>query len=181
MSTRARTAPKATTRGDIRPGDLLDFWNNITVGEEFGDDCWEWQGLRNRAGYGVWGVGRRCFGTGHAHRCSYTLFVGVVPDGLHLDHLCRNPACVRPDHLEPVTPAENMRRKPSYTDPVLGPPIPRHITAAIKRAERTHFDKCGHPYTPENLYEHGENGKYRFCRTCKLARNRARRAQASTA
>jgi hypothetical protein len=45
-----------------------------------------------------------------AHRFAYLEFVGPIPDGLVLDHLCRNKKCVNPDHLEPVTNAENLRR-----------------------------------------------------------------------
>lgn len=73
--------------------------------------CWIWTGARNRGGYGVVGVGRRSEGTKLAHRLSYEIHVGLIPDGLHLDHLCVTPACVNPEHLEPVTQQENNRRE----------------------------------------------------------------------
>ena len=69
--------------------------------------CWLWTGYIPPSGYGL-----VCFKgkVRNAHRVAYTLVKGAVPRGLDLDHLCRTKACVNPDHLEPVTHAENMRR-----------------------------------------------------------------------
>lgn len=69
--------------------------------------CWVWQGQKNAAGYGrmKW-AGRRW----SVHRFLYEVTVGPIPEGMEVDHLCRNPACCNPAHLEPVTGAENKRR-----------------------------------------------------------------------
>lgn len=70
--------------------------------------CWEWQGSCNAKGYGwFWADGKNH----RAHRWAYEHYVGPVPEGLQLDHLCRNTKCVRPSHLEPVTGAVNEQRK----------------------------------------------------------------------
>lgn len=95
--------------------------------------CWEWTGqLRN--GYG------RIKVDGHsiqAHIFSYETFLGSIPEGLELDHLCRNRACVNPLHLEPVTRSINVRRG-------IGP-----LIAALKQKAKTHCPQ-GHPYSLEN-------------------------------
>jgi hypothetical protein len=73
--------------------------------------CWLWKGavdhLDRTHPYGVWRVGTK---TVQAHRAMYERVRGPIPDGLHLDHLCRNTLCVNPDHLEPVNQSENLRR-----------------------------------------------------------------------
>lgn len=110
--------------------------------------CWNWTGKLVR-GYG-WLSGT------YAHRASYELFVGPIPDGLQIDHLCVNRRCVNPRHLEPVTGAENMRRV----------------------AERRTHCKHGHEFTPENTYDRPASG--RQCRACNAAAVRryvARRAE----
>lgn len=83
------------------------FWAKV----DKSGDCWIWTGYLTPRGYGTY-----TFGSGpnamwaSTHRLAYELLVGPIPDGLELDHLCRNPPCCNPAHLEPVTGAENMRR-----------------------------------------------------------------------
>lgn len=70
-------------------------------------ECWIWTGAKNKRGYGnMWYRGGRMV----VHRMSYSAFVGTIPDGLTLDHLCKVPSCVNPSHLEPVTYQENILR-----------------------------------------------------------------------
>lgn len=77
-----------------------------------GDGCWEWQGRYTNAGYGMAMTRRRISDAMGmtAPRLAWLLLVGPIPSGLQIDHLCLNPGCVRPDHLEVVTPLENVRR-----------------------------------------------------------------------
>jgi len=77
------------------------------------DGCWVWNAARTGSGYGNLYVGRGADGRkkyAPAHRVAYELLVGPIPAGLSLDHLCRNRSCINPQHLEPVTVAENNRR-----------------------------------------------------------------------
>lgn len=82
------------------------------VSPEPNSGCWLWTGAENGAGYGQmytgWDGERRS--RGYAHRLAYEAFRGPIPEGMELDHLCQNPGCVNPAHLQPVTQAENMRR-----------------------------------------------------------------------
>lgn len=110
--------------------------------------CWEWQGARQDRGYGVLTVLGYQIRT---HRYFYESLVGPVPDGLELDHLCRNPPCVNPEHLEPVTHAENMRR---YSE--------SHVNS-FPSLENSHCPH-GHAMTEENTYVKPNGGA--SCREC---------------
>lgn len=79
------------------------FWAKVNKTET----CWLWAGARNPAGYGHF---RRSGTTYNAHRFAYELLVGPVEKGLQIDHLCRVRNCVRPSHMEAVTPLINTRR-----------------------------------------------------------------------
>lgn len=113
--------------------------------------CWEWTGARLPAGYGRFWTGERM---DLAHRFSYETFVGPIPAGLVLDHLCRNKGCVRPDHLEAVTQRENLRRG----DVAFGD---RHHNGRRTECRR------GHLFTNENTRH--ANGR-RVCRACERDR-----------
>lgn len=129
-----------------------------SVGQRFAalvaksDGCWLWQGGADLRGYGTfWRDGKN-----HpAHRVSYELYVGAIPDDMHLDHLCRTPRCVRPDHLEPVTPRENLMRGST--------------TQAAINAAKTHCIH-DHPLAGGNLHI-DKDGKRR-CNACRRERVR---------
>ena len=124
------------------------------------DACWEWRGARNPSGHGRIGVGGKK--QKPTHRVVYELLIGPIPDGAHLDHLCENPPCVNPNHLEPVGLWENLSRSAK--------------TPAVINAAKTHC-KRGHEFTPENTYryiQHGRSGESRACKTCMRERAAAK-------
>ncbi len=124
------------------------FWAKV----EKTDGCWLWTAARQPSGYGRFGVslGRTVF----AHRLAYEMAHGAIPDGLELDHLCRNRGCVRPDHLEPVTHRENLLR---------GDGIPG------RRARQTHCIH-GHPFDAANTAIRRGCRECRACNTERVSR-----------
>lgn len=134
--------------------DFPRFWSKVGIGAP--DECWPWQGAKSNTGYGQFSLGGK---TVLAHRTAYELFVGPIPDGLTLDHLCRNRICANTKHLEPVSMAENWARGES--------------TSAINK-RRTECQR-GHAFDEENTYTR-PNGR-RTCIPCRRMKERERRAR----
>lgn len=148
--------------GDVNRGKIvvapLDRFMAFVRKQDNG--CWEWTGSKDRGGYGRFSYERKPV---LAHRWIHEKINGPVPDGLQLDHLCRNRSCVNPNHLEVVTQRENMMRGD-------GP--------SAKHARKTHCT-YGHEFTEENTYRH--KGNRRMCRTCMNRRHRERSARTRAA
>lgn len=121
------------------------FWAKV----DQSNGCWLWKASLDRKGYGQFRLNGKMR---RAHSISYELTVGEVPDGLVLDHLCRNPKCVRPDHLKPKTQRENVLCGTSF--------------ASINYA-KTHCIH-GHEFTKANTYIRPYGA--RDCRACILTR-----------
>jgi hypothetical protein len=126
------------------------FWSFV----DKTDGCWLWTGHTAR-GYGFFSQDWKRTA---AHRVSYEWTVGPIPNGMQLDHLCRNPRCVRPDHLEPVTGRENLMRGTSFVS----------VNAA-----KTHCAQ-GHELSEANT-RHWKG--HRICRTCARAAQARYRAR----
>jgi len=127
-----------------------DILERFMAKVEVTDECWIWLAWANNKGYGVFNIGDGI--RQYAHRWAYEAVVEPIPDGLEIDHLCRNRICVNPDHLEPVTHLENIQRAT--------------LTAECLR---------GHPRTPENTWISPTSGR-RDCRACNRERHRRHRS-----
>lgn len=112
--------------------------------------CWSWKGRPNRFRYRHFSINGK---SKYIHRISYELYVGKIPKGLVIDHLCRNPECSNPKHLEAVTQATN---------------IIRGIGTPALNSKKTHCPK-GHEYTKENTYSIG-NGVRKFTKEKRIQR-----------
>ena len=119
------------------------FWSKV----DKTDSCWLWQAWHNQQSYGMFRL--RTNKSVLAHRLSYEMAKGAIPDGLVIDHLCGVPACVNPNHLGAVTQKENIRRGKNYN---------RSKTIC----------KWGHALSGVNLYMR-KDGK-RACKACKNKR-----------
>jgi hypothetical protein len=119
--------------------------------------CWEWHSTLNGNGYGRYWSGGAQGAWLMAHRFAYEALVGPIPDGLDIDHLCRNRICVNPAHMEPVTRRENTRRGENH--------VARYMES----------DHCahGHLLAGDNVMRRSDGS--RRCRECKRAWDRANR------
>lgn len=115
------------------------FWRRV----EKSDGCWRWAGGRGGKA-SIYGIFTYAGVHTSAHRVAYELLIRPIPTGLVLDHLCGDTLCVNPEHVEPVTAAENRRRQ---------------------AARVTHCRRAGHPLSGENLYIDGKG--QRGCRACR--------------
>lgn len=128
-------------------------------------ECWVWTGHRvgrSDQHYGSIKVNGR---QRRVHRVAYELLVGPIPDGMELDHLCRNHRCVNPAHLQPVSRREN---------------IMRGVGVGAVHAKKTHCP-AGHGYTEKNTRVYRG---HRYCRECdrirSVAKNRRRRGKVAS-
>lgn len=140
--------------------DEARFWSKV---DKTGC-CWSWTAALRGDGYPTfWSNGRQV----GAHRLSYEMEHGPIPSGMQIDHRCSNRACVNPDHLEPVTADENLRRRVLPTG------------SGTFQGGKTHCPQ-GHPYDEANTITRRYDGA-RVCRTCRREYRRSYRARMKVA
>lgn len=135
---------------EVRFWPKVDMLGPVPTGRPDLGRCWTWTANVTGDGYGLFYLGR-IDGADHnirPHRFAYQILVGTIPEGLELDHLCKNTVCVNPSHLEPVTGAENKRRGDSFSG---------------INGRKTHCLR-GHELTEANV-RINTNGR-RVCRAC---------------
>lgn len=128
---------------------------DVMANMEKTDTCWIWKGRIQSGGYGIVRFEGR---DQYAHRVVFEIESGKIPEGLQIDHLCRNRRCVNPSHLEPVTQKEN---------------ILRGTGVSARNAAKTHCVR-GHEYTIENSYLRPDGGG-KQCRICIKARTESKK------
>lgn len=118
--------------------------------------CWNWTGTKSDSGYGRVSIDGRAH---QAHRIAYEILRAQIPDGMQIDHLCRNRACLNPDHMEPVTQRENIMRGESVS---------------ARNARRNHCNR-GHEYVQGSfIMERSKSGLMRRCLICQDMTEEAR-------
>ena len=103
-----------------------------------GTPCWIWMGYKKPEGYGQVNIGK----TAPVHRVVYEIYGGTIPSGYHLDHLCRNPPCCNPQHLEPLTPADHARRTIESTMTLRGSCINGHPLELRRKRTTRNSTEC---------------------------------------
>lgn len=158
------------------------FWARV---QPQADGCWLWTGAVRKAGYGSFAVkrnGRWTYTT--SHRWAFEDRGGAIPDGYEVDHLCRRTSCVRPDHLEAVTGAENKRRRKMPAVAIdrsprplpTFPPAPPHVVRAprLPGSPRTRSPICRNGHDKREVGT-VRNGKRMTCAACRSAQYLQRR------